>query len=77
MRAIALLTCLLLLTLTVPAADAIPPVCTSQTVDAGVVKVTVGYGGGIGCLDAGVERCTLRHDPEHPGHPTWHCERVV
>lgn len=68
---------LLTLGFAVPSASAAPPsVCQTEEVDATLVKVEVVYGG-IGCLDASAERCTLEHDPEYPGHPTWQCHDIL
>ncbi len=57
-------------------ASAAPPACQEATLDGVVVKATVVYAGGVGCLDAQVERCYYTSDPEYPGL-VWTCQRVL
>lgn len=59
-----------------PAAAA-PAICKETGADATFVKVTVGYGVGVGCVHGEVERCVLRWHPEYPSHPYWQCSRVI
>ncbi len=64
------------LTFSATTATAQPSVCQTESVDATLVNAEVTYGG-IGCLDASVERCTLEYDPEYPSYPYWVCHEVI
>ncbi len=48
----------------------------SESVNGGVLKVSVEYGSG--CVDVDAERCTLsRPNPDYPSTPVWQCTKIL